>query len=116
MRTLVLIVLFVMVLLFISNPDMEDFKEFVERRSEQILQTRTGDSELGRMLSDIGSSVAGGYVDRITERRNYFLFSTYRIDLDGPDSTENEWRFLGIGGQFIELERPDALEDEDRID
>jgi hypothetical protein len=108
--------LFAIVLLFIFNPEMGDFKVFVGEESERILLTRAGDSELGRILSDVGSSLAGDYVDRITEREDYFLFSTYRIDLDGPDETENEWRFLGIGGQFIEMQRPVALEGENGAD
>ncbi len=116
MRTSIILALVVVALLFIFNPDIEDFKQFVEKRSEQILRTRAGDSKLGRILSDIGSSLAGSYVDRITERKNYLLFSTYHIDLDGPDERENEWRFLGIGGRFIELDRPSSHENENRAD
>lgn len=116
MRTSIILALLAIVLLFALNPDMEDFKQFVEERSEKSLLTKTGDSELGLMLSSIGSSLAGGFVDRITDRKDYILLSTYQIDLGGRNETEDGWRFLGIGGQFIELERPEALKDENRAD
>lgn len=91
------------------NPDMDDFKLFVEDRSEQILLDEAGDNAFGKALSGIGSSLAGTFVDRITTRRNFFVFSTYTVDLDGPNEEGNEWRFVGIAGRFLTTEEPEDL-------
>lgn len=104
--------LLALIALFIFNPEMEDFQVFVEAQSEQILQQELGDGALGRALSSAGSRLAGSYIERVTERNNYFVFSTYTIDLDGPEGEDEEWRFLGIATHFIELERPASLQDE----
>ncbi|MEX1055135.1 MAG: DUF4359 domain-containing protein, partial [Rhodothermales bacterium] len=58
-----------------------------------------------------GANLAGEYVDRITERKNYFVFSTYTIDLDGPDEEGDEWEFVGVADQFIETARPESMEE-----
>lgn len=91
------------------NPDMAAFESYVEDRSEEILLRETGDTGFGRFLSEIGGALAGTFVEGITEHNDYFLFSTYTLDFDGEEDEGEEWRFLGIGGQFIELERPEAI-------
>ena len=111
MKTLLLLVL-VFGGLFFFNPDMEDFKAFVSTRSEALLGERMGSGALGEALSAAGSRLAGRYVDRVTERNDYLVFSTYTVDLDGADSAEEDWRFLGVAGQFIETQRPASLEEE----
>lgn len=93
--------------LVVTNPGMDAFSDFVAEQSERILQRETGDSPLGRALAGAGAGLAGAYVERVTERRTYLLFSTYTIDLDGTSSTSHEWRFLGIAGRFVELDNPD---------
>jgi hypothetical protein len=75
-----------------------------------MIRREAGDSALGRALSGAGANLAGDYVDRITDRKNYFVFSTYTIDLDGPDEVGNEWEFLGIADQFIQTEQPESME------
>ena len=109
MKTIFFLVL-IAILLAVFNPDMENFMAFVREQSEVIIRQQAGDSALGRALSGAGASLAGDYVDRITERTNYFVFSTYTIDLDGPDEEGGEWEFVGIADQFIETERPESME------
>ncbi len=110
MRTFLVILILAAVALALTNPGMDRFKDFAEDRSEDILLQETGDNALGRFLANLGGSLAGSYVDRITERRNYLLFSTYTVDLD-RERQGDEWRFLGIAGQFLELQRPEGLND-----
>ncbi len=105
----VLPVLVIIALLWL-NPGMDKFRTFVGERSEELLLNETGDSAIGRALSTLGGSLAGSYVDRVTEHKNYFLFSTYRIDLDGEGTEEEEWAFLGIMGLFIEMDAPATVE------
>ena len=112
MRTPILLAVIALVVLFLFNPEMEAFQIFAEEQSARILQQQTGDSDLGRMLSGVGASLVGSNIHRFTERQNYGVFSIYTIDLDGDDEQEEEWRFLGIAGQFLELERPASLQEE----
>ena len=94
--------------LIATNPGMDAFATFVGEQSERILREETGDTPLGRVLAGAGAGLASSYVDRVTTRQSYLLFSTYTLDLDGtPDDDDYDWRFLGIGGQFVELDHPD---------
>ena len=109
MRILLLILTVVVMALFATNPTMNHFEDFVQRHSEEIVQERAGDSPLGRMLSGVASGLISSQIERVTERENYWVASEYTIDLDGAAAEGDEWRFLGIGGQFIELQRPESL-------
>lgn len=94
--------------LVLTNPGMDAFSSFVEDRSARILQQETGDSPVGRAIAGAGAGLAASFVDRVTQRQNYFAFSIYTIDLDDtPNDADYDWRFLGIGRQFIELDAPD---------
>jgi len=94
-------------LLLFTNPSMGDFTAFVEDELSERILGEVGDSAGGRLLAGIGSGLVGAVADGATERSNFLVASTYTIDLDGSDEPGNQWRFLGIGGQFIELENPD---------
>lgn len=108
MRTGLVAALLVVLALAWFNPDMDDFRRFVQHQSSGIIQQETGDSALGRALSDLGSGLAAAYIDRITTRRNYLLFSSYTVNIGGDDR-EQEWRFLGMAAHFFETKRPEAL-------
>ena len=95
--------------LFLNNPTSADFEYYVQRHAEQMLLQETGDGPLGRIFSDLGSNVLGSLANEASERQNYFLFSTYTIDLGGEGEQKDQWRFLGIAGQFIELEAPESI-------
>lgn len=105
------------ILLAAYNPGMDDFTAFVESETEVILQGRLGESPLGRALAGAGAGMIRVIVERVTERTNYFVFSTYTIDLAAmggvprvaDDSNEEAWRFLGVAGRFVELHRPESL-------
>lgn len=105
MRTGIIVAALAVIALFWFNPTMGDFQRWIGAQTEDVLRTETGTGELARILSELGSELAERHVARFTERNNYGVFSTYTIDFDGDDNG-NEWRFLGLGGQFIELERP----------
>lgn len=107
MRTGLVVLILAIIALTLFNPDMEDFQFFVETQTEELIRDQIGESPLSEALSELGSGLASDHVDEITERRNYFIFSTYTIDFDGETNRGGEWRFLGLAGQFLELERPE---------
>ena len=112
MRTLVLLALLA-VLLAVFNPGMDDFTAFAREKAGEFAAGEAGRSgiggEAGRILGGVVGGLAGSNIERVTRRDNKYLWSTYTVDLDGPVATGNEWKFLGIATQFIELQRPDAL-------
>lgn len=108
MRTLLLLVI-ALVLLAVFNPGEDDFRAFVQKHAGEMAGQQIGGGEVGRVLGSLGGSVAADAAMRVTRRDNYYVASVYTVDFDGPTGTANEWRFLGIATQFIELHRPDAL-------
>lgn len=111
MRTGIVIVILALIALMAFNPTMDDFRLFVRQHTETVISQQAGGGPLGDIVAQWGGRFAGENVDRVTDRSNYLIFSTYTIDLDGPERSENEWRFIGIAGQFIEMQRPEALRD-----
>ena len=109
MRTLAALLLLAALALTALNPDRDAFQAFAKAQSEQLLRQKTGASVLGRALASAGASLAEAYAGRRTERQNYLLFSTYTVDLNGPEQDAGDWRFLGIAGHFVELHRPEQL-------
>lgn len=103
MRTGIVVLILAVIALAIFNPEMEDFQLFVETHTEELIRDEVGEGLVPEAIARLGSGLAAQHVDRITERRNYFIFSTYTIDLDASDNG-NEWRFLGMAGQFLKLE------------
>ncbi len=108
MRTLLLALTIIVIALAVFNPGMDKFEAFVRNRTELAIQEETGDTMLGRALSGAGAAIAEEYVSRVTDRKNYYVFSTYTIDLDSRSGQEQRWKFLGIAGQFFELESPEG--------
>ncbi len=111
MRTLLFLAILAVVL-FLFNPGQDDFYEFIESKSSTYFQNEIGESKLGDLLAQWGGDVTRFLAAQATERQNYLLFSTYTIDLDGSEKDENDWRFVGVAGQFFEWDRPEGLEEE----
>ena len=98
--------------LALFNPDRDDFTTFVQERSRDVVTEHArvaGGSLLGSVTGVLAGEVAGAIAGGSVEHNNYVVLSTYALDLNGADEG-GEWRFLGIGGQFFELERPAMLE------
>lgn len=90
-------------LLFFSNPGMQEFKAFVAEESGRLVQERVTSPGLGEVLSDGAAQLAENYVQNVTVHKDYYLFSTYKINLTPRAVSKRNWRFLGIGGTFIDL-------------
>lgn len=110
MRTGLVVAILAVIALAFFNPGMDEFRTFIRTQAEGLIQRETGETALGQALSGLGGSLAGQYVDRVTERRNYVVFSTYTIDFDGDESDAEDWTFVGIAGRFVEVERPESFE------
>jgi len=99
--------------LALFNPGEDDFRSFVTERASEAVSDHAraaGGGLFADVVGSVGGTLAGAVARRAVQRSDYFLFSLYTIDLDGPLRTGEEWRFLGVASQFIPLKQPDSLE------
>lgn len=105
----VVVVLGLAAVLYAINPTPEEFESYVEKRVEQRMSENGENSNrLGRLLTEMGSSIVGSLAVRVSERTNYQIFSIYTVDIGGDGDPDEAWKFLGIAGQFLELSGPDS--------
>ena len=116
-RVLLVGLIVVSAVLFVLNPGPEKFKEFLELELAQQAEARAraAGEEVG---GEVGGAVSGFLADRLGrragsiaseafEREDYKLASVYTADLNGR-RPGGAWKFLGIAGWFVPLERPEA--------
>ena len=111
MRFLFFLVI-VLGILAVFNPTREDFRAYAQERMADTISDRARAAG-GGLFGDIGGAIAGGLAGSLAsnaaQRDNYYVFSLYTIDLDGPSRDAEEWRFLGIAKQFIPLKKPASM-------
>ncbi|MFT5143301.1 MAG: hypothetical protein ACI80V_000498 [Rhodothermales bacterium] len=96
-------------LLFVSNPSKDEFEDYVQSRVEDRLKGENPNQRrLGRMLTEMGSSIVGSLAARTAERKDFLLFSLYAVDIGADGDPDESWRFVGIGGTFIEISSPEG--------
>jgi hypothetical protein len=98
--------------LALFNPDEEDFRSYVTERANEAISDRArsaGGSIFSDIVGSVGGTLAGHVASRTVRRDEYYVFSVYTIDLDGPQRRGEEWRFLGLAKQFVPLHTPDSL-------
>ncbi|SHK62401.1 DUF4359 domain-containing protein [Rhodothermus profundi] len=106
MRIGLVLLLTVAGVLYLYNPNLQDFQEYVRTQASTHLQRELGNTALGQAFTRAGSDLAALLTRKATRRDNYYFWSIYTIDPDGDDGEQDYWRFLGIGGQFFLIERP----------
>lgn len=105
MRAFAILLSILLVVLIATNPGPERFERFVEQRVAEAVAAEVPEAgPLGRL----GGQLAGRLVRQNVERDNYVLFSVYTLRLPAA-GIEQDWRFLGVGGFFVETQRPEAL-------
>ena len=102
MRKFTLFLFFVILIagfLYATNPDKEDYKEWLEVVIEEELEKESDEGVISGM---IGSAILKGavlVVYKASERNNLHLCSVYTFESDGE-----EYRYLGIAKIFIPLQ------------
>lgn len=98
--------------LALFNPDDADFAVYVNEKAQTAVADRARTGGQGFLSSNTGSSataLSSAFSEGAFQRNNYFVFSTFTADLDGPDGNRGDWRFLGVGNQFIEMRKPASI-------
>ncbi|MCH7640471.1 MAG: hypothetical protein IH855_13600 [Bacteroidetes bacterium] len=95
--------------LVLFNPDKKNFNSFVAERAQTGITDNARETSSGGLLGGGSGTLTSELTRASFERSNYFILSTYVADLNGAEHDGGEWKFLGVGGQFFELERPRVL-------
>ncbi len=85
--------------LLVTNPDHDDFGDWVQKQVEKKVQKEIGkDLAQDKLFKDFLKGTAGltKLISKNATRDNYYLFSVYHLAGN---------KFLGIAGQFIPLNK-----------
>lgn len=110
MRTLLIFLFVSVVTLVFYNPTMDDFKDHIEAQTRERQRELSMNNMVGRMLTGEQVNMDTSLMGSSTERNNYLIISTYTISLTDADNTLREWKYLGVGGFFFEMESPAAID------
>ncbi len=112
-KSLLIGLLFLTAFLYVTNPDKEDFKEYIAARIEREIQKETspGDqtAEIFKPFAEGLARLGAGLGATFSRRDNYYLFSIYTLDLPDPEGgRQAAWKYLGIAKMFIPLQQKQA--------
>lgn len=101
--------------LLVSNPDKQDFVDFMKTElSKKLDKNNSTNVNLNR----ITTGIAGFLLNEFVDRKNYYLFSIYKINqppfFGGSKNDSTDKEFFGIAGTFLPLSE-EAIEVISRI-
>ena len=98
-----IILLIVAFVLAVTNPDKEDFKEFMKEQINKELVNKTEKDEVSKIFQPLAEGLAqlgGTLSSAFAHRENYYLFSVFTF---GKDNDPDAPKYLGVAKQFIRL-------------
>ncbi len=96
--TFFIVIVVFFVLLFVTNPTMDKYEQFVH---QQIIQETTKQDGMSRILGTLFGGVASNLISNATLRHDYLLLSVFEAQL-GNDHL----KVIGILNHFIVLNAP----------
>lgn len=107
MKLRIAIVLIILVLLALTNPGMEDFKESAKTELLSRLEEKT---DLEQALGNLFSGTLMDMLASRTKRTNCLLFSIYSFDIN-----KKTYSYLGIATFILPLQTEFPLEEVDDL-
>ena len=103
MRTFFIFLFVAIVSLIVYNPEMVDFRSYVDdlAQKRQFDQQRT--ALVTRMLRSDTVSLGSATTAYSTERNNYLIFSTYKMKVTASQEEYLVGNYLGIAGMFFDM-------------
>ena len=98
-----IILLVVALILALTNPDKDDFKDFVTQNIQKELVKKGKNDQVSQIFKPLADGLAqlgGSLSSAFAHRENYYLFSIFTL---GPENEPDAPRYLGIGTQFFRL-------------
>lgn len=87
--------LFVSIILFVTNPSEKEFKEYLKRDAETELKSqKTVEDTVSHAFTGAATRLAG----LAAKRSEFYLFSIYEISIPGK-----KLRYIGILSSFLSL-------------
>jgi hypothetical protein len=79
----------ILLILFFTNPDRQDFKEYMQKEIRKKMELKESPG-----MEKMFSSLVSGALSQVYTRDNYYFFSVYSL---------GEYKILGIAGFFLPL-------------
>lgn len=94
------------IILVITNPSKEDFKDFLKENLSKYLTQQTGVSNnLTNVLVNSFDDILPSQFDNFILKKDFVVCSVYSIEISILSSSDDKIEFLGIFGFFIPLDR-----------
>ena len=87
-----------------TNPEKKEFVQFLNKQIVKPIDEKS--PELSKEIKTFASGLMAIAIEKTTERKDYFVFSVYRVDTSAIRFFNNDvpdLKFIGIGGQFFPL-------------
>lgn len=106
MKKFLIVLLVLCVGCFFTNPKLEDFEGFVlTELTKKMDENGEAETTIGALLEKNLVNVAAGVAKNLTVRKDYFVCSTYTLDLGNKT-----YSYLGVGTFFIPLQAEQPTE------
>jgi len=105
MKSIVILALLavIAVILYFTNPDVSDFRNFVKSYIEKEFSSN---SETEQALVSLASGPMADIVEASTSRTNFAVGSIYVFELG-----EKKYKFLGIASNFFPLQEKGPIDE-----
>lgn len=109
MRTFLIFIFVAFVSLFVYNPELDDFRTYLDKNIQQTNNKREHTSITDRMFNADTTTADQNPVGYTTKRNNYVLFSTYTISISDDFRDEELGKYLGIATMFFEIGKSENM-------
>lgn len=98
MKKLILIIFLLGALMHVTNPDKSDFEQFYSQKIENIIEKEKENSSgiFAKLGASFKNKLKKSSALNSIERKDYFIFSTYTIDILGTEE-----HYIGIFKKFV---------------
>jgi hypothetical protein len=90
----IIFLLVLLYILFVTNPNEDQFKAHLKERYKKEAQK---DKDLGE-IKEILSAPAAWIASLSAERKNYYFFSSYKVNIFGEEET-----YIGVLNNFLKF-------------
>ncbi len=87
-----------------TNPEKKEFVQFLNKQIVKPIDEKS--PELSKEIKTFASGLMAIAIEKTTERKDYFVFSVYKVDTSAIRLFNNDvpdLKFIGIGSQFFPL-------------
>lgn len=106
MRTFFIFIFVSVVSLYVYNPDLDDFKDYIADINFELNQEMQQTNPLGRTVTRSNPKPIPTIVGSSIKERNLLMLSIYELDTGTSVTRPVIWRYIGVLGMFFEIDSP----------